>query len=55
MSAIAEERRIVAAPAAPAWLPRRLYAWMEERFPVANGILAGVVWISVTTSKAGMR
>jgi 4-hydroxybenzoate polyprenyltransferase len=48
VSAIAEERAIVASPAtaAQASLPRRLYAWMEERFPVANGLLAGVVYAS---------
>ena len=31
---------------AEAPLPRRLVAWMEERFPLANGLLAGVVYAS---------
>jgi 4-hydroxybenzoate polyprenyltransferase len=42
VSAIAEERVTLAAAEAP--LARRLYAWMEERFPFANGLLAAVIY-----------
>jgi hypothetical protein len=50
VSAVADDRSVPVAPAAPstptvdASLPRRLYAWMEERFPLANGVLAAVVY-----------
>lgn len=47
MSAIAEERNVAPPPSlvtADSPWPRRFYAWIEERFPVANALLFAVVY-----------